>query len=72
MYHALNIELIDVKNIQKPKPKYRPAFRQQDLGMLYRICPLSRQSTITLFFQVPVIGFIQLLDSNIYSNLMIR
>ena len=43
----------DVKNLQKPMPKYRLAFREQDLGMLYKIKPLTDQSQITIFFQIP-------------------
>ena len=34
-------------------PKYRLAFREQDLGMLYKIKPLTDQSQITIFFQIP-------------------
>ena len=40
-------------NLKRPIPKYRLAFRPQDLGVLYKVKPLTDQSCLTIFFQIP-------------------
>ena len=45
--------LSKMTNLNKPVPKYKPAFRPSDLGKLYKVKPLTDQSCLTIFFQIP-------------------
>ena len=45
--------LAKMTNLDKPLPKYEPAFRPSDLGKLYKIKPLTDLSCLSIFFQIP-------------------
>ena len=45
--------LAKMTNLDKPLPKYEPAFRPSDLGKLYKIKPLTDLSSMSIFFQIP-------------------